>query len=80
MSNNSDFYHNPGKKQRITFTAFYVVSLVLIVLSVTDVFKTELFSGTNATWLFLMALSTYSIIRLYVNYFKRKKEDQESES
>ena len=73
----NDFYNNPTKKTVIIFISLYVVSLILLLLAITDLFTTSLFSGSNTMILFLMAMSTYSLINLLRNYRKSKSKNTE---
>lgn len=80
MSNKSDFINNPSKKFLIIFTILYVISLILLLLAVTDIFRTELFTGSNTSLILLLGLSTFSLIRLYINYFKNRREERERQT
>ncbi|MEL6559568.1 MAG: hypothetical protein AAFQ94_15360 [Bacteroidota bacterium] len=71
----NDFYNNPSKNTVITFVLLYVISMVVMVLVLTDLFTTRLFAGNNAMVIVLMILSTVSLVRLLINYRKSRSDN-----
>lgn len=80
MSKNTDFINNPTKKNLILFTVLYTISLSLLILSITEVFTVSLWKDSNLSLTIMMLLSTYYLFRLYLNYFKNRKGENNSVS
>lgn len=74
----NDFYNNPSKKTLISFSILYIVSIVLIVLAITDVFRVSVIQGDSLVLYFLMGMSTLSLINLFRNYLKKKTKEENS--
>ncbi|WP_028282202.1 hypothetical protein [Olleya marilimosa] len=63
---------NPTKANLIVFTLLWMVSVVLIILSVTDLFTQTVFQKRYIpVFIIVLALSRV-IAKLYFNYFKNK--------
>ena len=63
---------NPTKTNLIVFTLLWMVSVVLIIFSVTDLFTETVFQKRYIpVFIIVLALSRV-IAKLYFNYFKNK--------
>ncbi len=71
----NDFYNNPSKKTLIYFSILYLVSIILIVLAITDLFTASFIQGDSLVLYFLMGMSTLSLINLIRNYVKAKSKN-----
>ncbi len=72
----NDFYNNPSKKTVIYFSILYVVSIILLILAITDLFTVSFFQGNQIVVYFLMGMSTLSLINLLRNYLKGSSKDE----
>ena len=63
---------NPTKANLIVFTLLWMVSVVLIILSVTDLFTQTVFQKRYIPVFIIVLASSRVIAKLYFNYFKNK--------
>jgi len=63
---------NPTKTNLIVFTLLWMVSVVLIILSVTDLFTQSVFQKRYIPVFIIVLASSRVIAKLYFNYFKNK--------
>ena len=63
---------NPTKTNLIVFTLLWMVSVVLIILSVTDLFTQTVFQKRYIPVFIIVLASSRVIAKLYFNYFKNK--------
>lgn len=63
---------NPTKTNLIVFTLLWMVSVVLIILSVTDLFTQTVFQKKYIPVFIIVLASSRVIAKLYFNYFKNK--------
>ena len=63
---------NPTKTNLIVFTLLWMVSVVLIILSATDLFTQTVFQKRYIPIFIIVLASSRVIAKLYFNYFKNK--------
>lgn len=63
---------NPTKTNLIVFTLLWMVCVVLIILSVTDLFTQTVFQKRYIPVFIIVLASSRVIAKLYFNYFKNK--------
>ncbi|MEL0642835.1 hypothetical protein V6251_00480 [Olleya sp. Ti.3.14] len=64
---------NPTKTNLIVFTLLWMVSVILITLSVTDLFTKSVFQKRYIPIFIIVLASSRMVAKLYYNYFKNKK-------
>lgn len=64
---------NPTKTNLIVFTLLWMVSVILITLSVTDLFTESVFQKRYIPIFIIVLASSRMVAKLYYNYFKNKK-------
>ncbi len=64
---------NPTKTNLIVFTLLWMVSVILITLSVTDLFTESVFQKRYIPVFIIGLASSIMVAKLYYNYFKNKK-------
>lgn len=64
---------NPTKTNLIVFTLLWMVSVILITLSVTDLFTESVFQKRYIPIFIIVLASSRMVTKLYYNYFKNKK-------
>ncbi|MBK3519374.1 hypothetical protein [Carboxylicivirga marina] len=64
---------HPSKKNLIIITAVWLISMVLLVLSMTDLFTEKPFQKSYLLMYFLMLSSTVSVIKMHMNYQRNKE-------
>ena len=69
----SNWMNNPSKNQVIIYTVIWFVGLVLLTLSLTDLFTESMFQGKNMLVNMLLFGATGATIKLYYSYWKNKK-------
>lgn len=67
------FISHPTKKTLFLFTLVWVLGMMLLTLSVTDLFTESFFQKGYLMIYFLMAASTLVTVKLYFNYWKNNK-------
>ena len=70
--NKKNILQNPTKTNLIVFTLLWMVSVVLIILSVTDLFTQTVFQKRYIPVFIIVLASSRVIAKLYFNYFKNK--------
>lgn len=66
------FLTNPTKKHLIIFGLLWFISIVLLTLSITDLFTESFFQKKYVMMYFLILGSSITTGRLYFNYWKNK--------
>jgi hypothetical protein len=69
---NESFLTNPTKKHSILFGLLWFISIILLTLSITDLFTESFFQKKYVMMYFLMIGSTVATGKLYFNYWKNK--------
>ncbi len=69
---NRNFVESPSKKHIILFTSLWLLSIVLLVLSATDLFTEPFFQKKYVMIHFLMLGSTLAIGKLHLSYWNCK--------
>lgn len=69
---NQNFLTNPTKKHLILLGLLWFISIILLILSITDLFTESFFSKKYVMMYFLMIGSTVTMGKLYFNYWKNK--------
>jgi hypothetical protein len=65
-----NYINNPSKKNMILFTLLWLLGIILLTLSTTDLFSESFFQKKYLMIYFLMIGSTLKIVKLYINYWK----------
>jgi hypothetical protein len=73
QNNQSNWTKNPTKKQIIIVTIIWFVGVLLSVMSMTDFFHTSIFNKKYILIYFLILWVSYTVFKIYLNYFKNKK-------
>lgn len=73
-----NFIKNPSKKDLILFTSLWLLGIILLTLSTTDLFTESFFQKKHVIIYFLMIGSTVTIGKLYFNYWKNKNPNSHS--
>jgi hypothetical protein len=73
QNNQSDWTKRPTKKQIIVITVLWLVSVLLLVIAITDFFHTSILSKKDIFSYFLILWVSYTVFKIYLNYFKNKK-------
>lgn len=68
----NDWMKNPSRKQMILFTLLYFAGILLLVLSMTDLFTESLFQGKYLLLYFLIIGSTLATFKIHLNYWNFK--------
>jgi len=66
----TNWINHPSKKQLILLTTIWILGVVLLVISMTNLFKESIFQVKYVLIYFLLIGSTVAIVRLYRNYYK----------
>ncbi|CDF78377.1 hypothetical protein BN863_6650 [Formosa agariphila KMM 3901] len=66
----------PTQKQVILLTAVWLVGSLLLIISLTDVFKVSLFQKSNAVITFLNLYLFLNLCRVYRNYYIINKQSK----
>ena len=66
------FLKNPTKKHLIIFGLLWFISIILLTLSITDLFTESFFQKKYVMMYFLIIGSSITTGRLYFNYWKNK--------
>ena len=75
MRNNiNNAFKNPSKKNLIIFTFIWFFGILLLTLSLTDLFAESFFKNANLVIYFLIIYSTSSLILLYKRYRNNRKQ------
>jgi len=64
----------PSRKQMILYTLIYFASIILLVLSMTDLFSESIFKGKYILLYFLMIGVTFQTHKMHLNYWNLKNE------
>ena len=67
-----NFIKNPSKKNLVTFTILWLLGIVLLTLSITNLFTESFFQGKYVMIYLLMIGSTIATIKLYRNYWRNR--------
>lgn len=67
-----NYIKNPSKKNLILFTLLWLISILLLTLSMTDFFVERFFQKKYFMLYFLMIGSTLSTAKVFINYRKNK--------
>jgi hypothetical protein len=70
----TNWTNNPSSRQVIFMTIGWAITLILIVLTLTDIFTEPLSLKKNSALCFLFIFSTWGVVRIYKNYYKHKKD------
>jgi len=73
-----NFIKNPSKKDLILFTSLWLLGIILLTLSTTDLFTESFFQKKHFIIYFLMIGSTVTTGKLYFNYWKNKNLNSHS--
>lgn len=73
-----NFIKNPSIKNLILFTLLWFVGILLLTLSATDLFTESFFQKRYVMIYFLMIGSTIATGKLYINYWKNKNLNSQS--
>lgn len=68
MNNRVNWFKSPSIKQLVIFIMLWLTGNLLLVLSITDLFTASFIQKSSLMLYFLMAASTVSIVKLYMNY------------
>lgn len=63
--------NNPTKKQVIQFSIAWFVTLILIILVLTNLFTEPFSFSKNPALCFLFITGSFGLIRVFINYFKK---------
>jgi len=66
----SNWLKVPTKKQLYLFTIAWFLSIILLVLSMTNLFSESIFQGKYLLIYFLIIWSTLTVYKLHSNYWK----------
>ncbi|PXX98803.1 hypothetical protein DF185_15615 [Marinifilum breve] len=69
-SKKGNFFNKPSLKQVILFTGLWILSMILLVMVITDLFTELIWRKEHLIIYFLMVSSTLSIAKFYGNYRK----------
>jgi len=64
--------NNPTKKQVVLFSIAWLVTLILVILVITNYLTESISIKHNLALCFLFAVGTFGLIRVYINFFKFK--------
>ncbi len=64
---------NPSKKQVVGFTVVWLIGLILLVLSMTDLFREALFQKKYTILYLLIFGSTVALIKVHAKYWKSRE-------
>lgn len=70
-----NFVESPSKKHIILFTSLWLLGIVLLVLSTTDLFTETFFQNKYAMIHLLMLGSTFAMGKFHLNYWTYKRVD-----
>lgn len=73
-----NFITNPSKKVLITFTILYALSIGLLIFSLYNEGVT--FYRPNLMLQLLIGMAIWSLVKLYLNYFKNKRTKNEQQN
>lgn len=73
-----NFIKNPSKKNLILFTLFWLVGILLLTLSTTDLFTESFFQKKHIVIYFLMIASTITIVKVYFKYWNNQNLNSDS--
>ena len=76
--NRRSFITNPSKKKLILFTFLWLLGIILVMLSTTNLFTESFFQRKYIMIYFLIIGSTITIGMLYINYLKNKRRNSYS--
>ncbi len=68
----NNWVKNPSRPQMILCTLVYFVSVVLLVLSMTDLFTENIFQGKYLLLYFVIIGATLATLKLHSNYWNLK--------
>jgi hypothetical protein len=72
MRTKNNWVENPTKKQALTFSIIGILSMILLLLSMTNFLTESPFQGKYITLFMLFISSTYTTTRIIRNYVKNK--------
>lgn len=73
MTKEINWYQNPTKKTLLIFGMLWLISNLLLVLVLTDLFTENPLKAENIIMIVLMIGSTFSVSQLYIRYYKNNK-------
>jgi len=76
MTKEINWYQNPTKKTLIIFGLLWLISNMLLVLVLTDLFTESPLKAKNIMMMILMIGSTFSVLQLYIRYYKKNKVEK----
>ena len=76
MNTKRNFYHNPTSKTVIIFWVIWLISNMLLILSITDLLTESFFQKEYLMIYFLMIASTIATIKVQMNYRKNSLNSQ----
>ena len=68
----NNWINNPSRKQLLLFTLVYFIAILLLVLSMTNLFTESIIQKKYIMIYFLIIGSTLAIIKVHHNYWKLK--------
>ena len=68
----NNWINNPSRKQIILFTLVYLIAVLLLVLSMTNLFTESIIQKKYIMIFFLIISSTLATIKVHLNYWKLK--------
>jgi len=72
-TNKTNWMTNPSPKQVVGFTVIWLVGLILLILSMTDLFRESLFQRKYTILYLLILGSTVALVKVHANYWKSMK-------
>jgi len=72
MIKSPNWYHNPTKKTLLIFGLLWLISNMLLVLALTDLFTENPLKAKNIMLMIFIIYSTSSVSRLYHRFYKNK--------
>jgi len=76
MTKDITWYENPTKKTLIIFGLLWLISNMLLVLVLTDLFTENPLKAKNIIMIILMIGSTFSVSQLYIRYYNKNKVEK----
>jgi len=64
----NNWFKNPSHKQIILSTLLYFTGILLLILSMTDLFTESIFQGKYSLIYFLILGSTLTTLKIHLNY------------
>lgn len=68
----NNWLKNPSPKQMILYTLLYITAILLLVLSMTNLFTESIFQGEYLLLYFLILGSTITTFKMHLNYWNLK--------